>query len=359
VSPRVVFGVPVFEKAAHLEAAVRSLLNQSYRDLAVVLVDDGSGDDSVAIARRLAAEDSRAEVHVNLRRLGMLGNTNRALALALERHPAAEFWALGSDHDLWSPVFVERLVALLDAHPEAVLAHPLAERIDAHGHAYPGAKRPGGVDMLGVGDPLGRLATAFRTMAAGNTIYALFRTSALRSRRLYRPVLVPDRLLLSEMALRGTFALAPEVLWWRRFRGLASLDRQRRAFFPDAVPWWAYLPWWVQHTAAIGMAYAVRGEGASSGVGRVLGVRLTLRYLALALALRFRRRRARVRRWVRRSRRHATNRILERYGERGGRLARRGVAASGRVPALRGVTEQHLRPSLERVAERLASGGRR
>ncbi len=355
MSPRVVFGVPVFEKAAYLEEAVRSLLDQTAPDLAVVVIDDGSSDGSVEVARRLATDDPRVEIHVNPRRIGMLANTNRALSLALERHPEAEFWALGSDHDVWAPDFCERLVALLDAEPGAVAAYGYAQRIDEHGRGYPQAKPPIAAGTVGIAEPVERLEVAFRTMAAGNMIYALFRVSALRGRPLYRPVLVPDRLALSELALRGTFAVAPEVLWRRRFRGLAELDRQRLAFFLDAVPWWARLPWWAQHTGALALAYGVRRE---FGWRRTDGLRLTRRYLLLALNLRFRRRRARVHRRMRRYRprrivRRAANRALDRYGERGGRLARRGLDASRCVPGL----ERRLRPRFERVAERLGGRG--
>ncbi|HWT22461.1 MAG TPA: glycosyltransferase family 2 protein, partial [Solirubrobacteraceae bacterium] len=248
--PRVVVGAPLFEKERWLPAALESLLGQTFRDVAFLLVDDRSGDRTAEIARAFAARDPRVQVHVNDRRLGMLGNTNRALALARERFPQAEYWALGSDHDAWDPRFLEVLVGLLDAHPRAVLAYPLSRRIDANGALYPGQKPPPRLDTRGVADPRARVAHAFGRMAAGDMIYGVFRLSALPE-RLYRPVLVPDRLLLTELAVAGEFAQAGEVLWHRRFRGLADLERQKRAFFLDGVPRYAAAPWWAQHTALL------------------------------------------------------------------------------------------------------------
>jgi glycosyltransferase involved in cell wall biosynthesis len=355
MSPRVVFGVPVFNKAAYLEEAVGSLLAQTYRDLAVVVIDDRSDDDSLAVARRLAGADPRLEVHVNERRLGMLDNTRRAFALARERFPQAEFWALGSDHDVWQPEFVMRLVALLDAHPEAVLAYPLSERIDEDGEPYPGAKPARGFETLAVADRRERMRVTFRGMAAGSMIYGLFRATALD--RHYRSVLVPDRLLLSELALRGPFAQAPDVLWQRRFRGLAELERQRRAFWPGGVPRHARLPWWLQHAGAFFWAYAVRGEGASSAIGRAEGARLARDYLRLALALRFRRRKARARRRVRRytPRRlawRARGWLLNRYGARLGPRMRDALAAM-EGHALTRPLARRAQPRFERAAESL------
>ena len=257
-SPRVVIGVPLFEKARWLPQALESLLGQTYRDFALVLIDDRSSDDTVAIAQAAAERDSRVHVRVNDRRLGMLGNTNRALTLPRELFPHAEYWALGSDHDVWDPRFLEVLVGLLDATPTAVLAYPLSRRIDEHGALYPGQKPPPRLDTRGDGDVRARVTHAFARMAAGDMIYGVFRAAALPRTHLYRPVLVPDRLLLTQLALRGDLVQADEVLWHRRFRALADLERQRRAFFLDGVPRYASAPWWLQHTGLL-LGDALRG----------------------------------------------------------------------------------------------------
>jgi hypothetical protein len=96
-------------------------------------------------------------------------------------------------------------------------------------------------------------------MVSGDMIYGLFRTSALPQDRLYLPVLAPDRLLLSELALSGEFVQVEDVLWRRRFVGLASLARQRRAFWPDSrPPLTTRLPWWIVHTVIAARRYGVR-----------------------------------------------------------------------------------------------------
>jgi glycosyltransferase involved in cell wall biosynthesis len=361
MSPRVIIGVPVYGKAGYLESAVRSLLAQTFADFRLYLIDDRSPDDSAAIARRLAAEDPRVEVHVNAERLGMLGNTRRAFELPRARHPEAEFWALGSDHDLWHPEFLARLVARLDAHPEAVLAYPLPERIDEHGVPYPGAKTPRAFHTLGAADPLARMGAAFRGMSAGNMIYGLFRAAALDRVGTYRPVLVPDRLMLSELALRGAFVVEPEVLWQRRFRGLAELDRQRRAFFLDDVPRYATLPWWAQHAGALALAYGVQGAGSDLGIGRRGGLELSARYLWLSLEHRARRRRIRAARRIRRLVRRygpygmarAAIRLLGRHGPAVGARGRRALDRLEAGPAA--PVARRARPVFERVADR-ASG---
>jgi glycosyltransferase involved in cell wall biosynthesis len=361
-SPRVVIAAPLFNKAGYLGPAARSLLAQTFTDFKLLLIDDRSDDGTLAVSEALAAEDPRVEVHLNERRLGMLGNTNRALALARDRYPDAEFWALGSDHDLWEPRWLETLVGLLDRHPEAVLALPQTVRIDEHDVPYDRGKRgPWRSQTLGIYDQLERMRAAFRGMVAGDMIYGLFRASALDDLgRLYRPVLVPDRLLLTELALRGSSVQAPEVLWRRRFRGLADLDRQRRSFYLDAVPRYAHLPWWVQHTGAFVLAYALRGEGRPA-ISRARGLRLAAEYLRLSLALRFRRRLLRGRRRVKRfnPRRIALrtfDRLLTRVGPPAGARGRTLLERMETTPLTRPLATR-LRPPFERIAGDLSARG--
>ena len=259
-SPAVVIGVPLYGQAELLPSALGSLLGQTYEDVAFVLVDDASQDGTAEVAGELIRDDPRAELVVNGERIGMLANTNRAYALARERHPGARYWALGSDHDLWEPAWLARLVAALDARPSAVLAYPLTERIDGDGRVVSGSWRFATEGLL---DPRERLRRSLRRMVSGDMIYGLFRTAALPPDRLYRPVLAPDRLALSELSLAGEFVQVPEVLWRRRFVGLASLDRQRRSFWPDGdVPASAHVPWWMVHTGVaareLGPALAAR-----------------------------------------------------------------------------------------------------
>lgn len=54
--------IPVYNVEKHLENCIKSILSQSYTDIEVILVDDGSKDGSGAICDRFASEDSRVRV---------------------------------------------------------------------------------------------------------------------------------------------------------------------------------------------------------------------------------------------------------------------------------------------------------
>ncbi len=259
-SPRAVVGVPLYNHATDLREALESLLGQTFKDLAIVLVDDGSTDATAEIAQEYAALDPRVTYLRNPRRLGLVQNTRRAFEAAHERYPDAEYFAFASDHDLWHPRWLQELVAALDRHPEVVLAYPLNRRIGGAGEVL--ARKPWGFDTFGVASRWKRLRLGMVNMSAGNMVYGLFRVPLLKRAGVYRDVLVPDRLLFTELALYGQFEQVPQVLWFRRWYGrIFSLRRQRASFFPEGRPLYAYVPWWISHAGSLFWTLTVRGVG--------------------------------------------------------------------------------------------------
>jgi glycosyltransferase involved in cell wall biosynthesis len=77
---RVVFGLPMYRSEALVGDVLESLLEQDFDDLAIVALDDGSDDGTIAVARRYAARDPRLTVEeANPMRRGMIRTWNRVL----------------------------------------------------------------------------------------------------------------------------------------------------------------------------------------------------------------------------------------------------------------------------------------
>ena len=60
--------VPIFNAGAYLAKCIESLIHQPYTALQIILVNDGSADDSLAIAQQYASQDSRIEVYTQTNR---------------------------------------------------------------------------------------------------------------------------------------------------------------------------------------------------------------------------------------------------------------------------------------------------
>src|SRR5688572_1854444 len=74
--------MPTYNGARYLRSAIESALSQTYPNFELLVVDDGSTDDTLTIAREFARLDSRIKVHQNTKRLGLAGNWNRSIDLA-------------------------------------------------------------------------------------------------------------------------------------------------------------------------------------------------------------------------------------------------------------------------------------
>ena len=83
----------------HLPDAVASLVSQSYRDFALVMLDDASSDQTPEIAQTFAAEDERIRYFRHHERAGMIPTWREVVQIAMRDFPSAEYFAWVSDHD--------------------------------------------------------------------------------------------------------------------------------------------------------------------------------------------------------------------------------------------------------------------
>jgi glycosyltransferase involved in cell wall biosynthesis len=277
-TPRVVFGMPVFNRADALPEALESLLTQTYRDFALVVVDDGPSAATAAVVERYRRLDPRITYEVNPVRLGMIGNWRKCFDRARTLYPAARYFAWASDHDAWHPRWIEVLIDVLERHPEVALAYPLTLR--TFDDAPPRINRS--FETFGVVSPRERLRQSCLRMTAGNIIYGLFRVDALAQAGVFRPVLFPDRQVLLELALLGQFRQVPELLWYREVARGFSFDRQRVALFSGRTPAYAYLPTHVTHFAVLLWDLGVRARGRPA-FGRLAGLRYAVLQLRFSI----------------------------------------------------------------------------
>lgn len=103
--------IPTYNGARYLGECIESVLNQTYGGTEILVVDDASTDQTVAIATQYSQRDGRVRVHINPRNLGLVANWNRCLALA-----HGEWIKFLFQDDLLAPSCIERMLAV--AHQE-------------------------------------------------------------------------------------------------------------------------------------------------------------------------------------------------------------------------------------------------
>ena len=107
--------LPVRNVEAYLEAAVDSVLNQTFRDFELVVVDDDSTDRTPEIIARYAAQDSRVRV-IRTHRLGSAGAANLGL-----QHCRYPWVAIMHGDDVSLPTRLERQYAMTATDPDVVI----------------------------------------------------------------------------------------------------------------------------------------------------------------------------------------------------------------------------------------------
>jgi colanic acid/amylovoran biosynthesis glycosyltransferase len=124
--PDVTVLIPSYRHGPYIEATIRSVLAQRHTDFRLLVVDDGSTDDTVARARSI--EDPRLEVRVNAANLGLGNSVLQALA-----DIDTPFVALLNSDDVFHPDRLRRCLEALVQRPEVMLVTTGMVLIDQQG----------------------------------------------------------------------------------------------------------------------------------------------------------------------------------------------------------------------------------
>lgn len=105
-TPRISVVIPVFNTEDYLKEAVGSICKQTYQNLQIIVVDDGSSDSSPGILRQLASEDRRIEI-ITQRNSGQGAARNKGL----ERADGDYVYFMDSD-DILEPDCLEKCLEI-------------------------------------------------------------------------------------------------------------------------------------------------------------------------------------------------------------------------------------------------------
>ncbi|HEX8327798.1 MAG TPA: glycosyltransferase [Hymenobacter sp.] len=122
--------IPNYNHAAFLPQRIDSVINQTFDDIEIILMDDCSADDSRSIISDYATRDARIRVVMNDKNSGStFSQWNKGIALAKGKY----VWIAESD-DYAEINFLQILVSVLDANPEVGLAYANSLAVDERGN---------------------------------------------------------------------------------------------------------------------------------------------------------------------------------------------------------------------------------
>lgn len=188
--------VPAYNVAGTIRETLVSLLGQTFADFELIVVDDGSSDQTIAVVQSF--DDERIRL-IRQKNRGLAGAHNTGIAAARGRYVG-----FCDADDLWLPEKLELHIAHLDANPDVGISFSGSQMIDRAG-------RPLGVNQ----SPKLRNITAadvFRRNPIGNGSAAVMRREALDGFA-YRPLGEEER----DWWFDETFRQSDDIEGWLRF----------------------------------------------------------------------------------------------------------------------------------------------
>ena len=121
--------MPVYNSENYLREAIDSILNQTFRDFELVIVDDCSTDSSAAIIEEYKKIDSRVVTHRQHKNSGIAAARNKGLQLS-----SGEYIAFMDSDDISLPDRLEKQNNFIKSHPEVGVLGGGAEIVDGNGN---------------------------------------------------------------------------------------------------------------------------------------------------------------------------------------------------------------------------------
>ncbi len=217
--PKVDVIIPAYNAAKYLPAAIESVVAQSFEDWRIVLIDDGSTDNTSEVVAPYIEQLGPKLLYIYQPNAGLPAARNTAI-----RSSSAELLALLDADDVWLPCRLAESVKSFENRPQVGLSYGLVLRVDAGGEV---------IDTFwgNRGRAEGRIATEIYTRKVQLPCPTMtFRRSCVDEVGLFDETMraTEDRDMWLRIALRYEVALVPKVIArYRIWLGSMSADPER------------------------------------------------------------------------------------------------------------------------------------
>src|SRR5689334_17359944 len=106
--PKISVLIPTYNYAHYLDETIQSVLNQSFKDFELIIVDNHSTDNTEEVVSKYLA-DERVSYHKNEKNLGLVGNWNMCLT-----YPKAEYIKFICADDMIHPEMLDKFYAVME-----------------------------------------------------------------------------------------------------------------------------------------------------------------------------------------------------------------------------------------------------
>ncbi len=120
--------IPTYNNARFVGEAIQSVLNQTYKNYEIIVIDDGSTDNTGDIVARF----NKRVKYIKQQNMGLSGARNTGIL-----HAKGEFFAFLDSDDLWTPLFLAASIAKIQEDKSVGLTYSWWDYIDENGIKLP------------------------------------------------------------------------------------------------------------------------------------------------------------------------------------------------------------------------------
>jgi glycosyltransferase involved in cell wall biosynthesis len=204
-------GMPVYNGANFIKETIDSILNQSFQDFELNIIDNASTDDTALICQDYTKLDSRIKYYRNEKNIGAHPNFNKAFLVS-----NSKYFRWSSCNDILAPELFKRCIDVLDNDENIVLCYSntkvFHETLDTAIDEIINLELMDNASYL-------RMTNYIKFLEINQfhyPLYGVIRSEILRKTKLMRSMNCADGCLLAELTLYGKFMLLPDYLFYRR-----------------------------------------------------------------------------------------------------------------------------------------------
>ena len=217
--------MPVYNGEEFVGAAIQSILDQSCRDIELIISDNASDDGTGEICRQIAASEKRVRYYANPVNIGITANYNKTF-----EHARGKYFKWASSNDYCARDMIERCVEVLDQRPDAVLSYARTRVFDME---IADAKDYEDNLDLQQDDPVSRFEHLLDRISLNNVMNGVVRADALRKTQLQHGFWGSDFNLVAELVLQGKFIEVPGASFLSPHQCEGALQPAKRSGNPE------------------------------------------------------------------------------------------------------------------------------
>jgi glycosyltransferase involved in cell wall biosynthesis len=209
--PIVTIGIPIYNEEKYISETLLSAINQTYRNLQILISDNCSTDNTFEIITKIGEKYGNVHIVRQEKNIGSIGNFNY-----LVENSKTELFCWLSGHDILHKEYISSAVEVHLNNPNITLVYPQSQQIDANGDLM-NIESYSKIDTTKLDYLYGPLKVV-KTLTYGTPIHGVFKTQFLKKNKV-KPIIGSDFIILYQASLSGKILELPTVYHFlREFR---------------------------------------------------------------------------------------------------------------------------------------------